>query len=95
MPPVHRQSDNCTGHGCWPPRPTSSWCSKTYANNLLIHRVGDSYQSHCCGDPCHGGTGSRGSSNVFVENTACRRIGDPVSCGSIAAQGSPNVIVGG
>lgn len=95
MPQVHRQGDLCSGHGCFPPRPTTSWASSTYVNNLLVHRTGDSYATHCCGIPCHGGSGGRGSSNTIIENAACRRIGDPVSCGSIAAQGSPNVIVGG
>lgn len=95
MPPVHRANDICTGHGCFPPRKTTSWSSITFANNLGIHRKGDSYGIHCCGTPCHPGTGQSGSSTVIVENQNCRRIGDPVSCGGVAAVGSPNIIVGG
>jgi len=95
MPPAHRQSDICSGHGCWPPRPTSSYASTTYANNLLIHRQGDGYSVHCCPPPCHSGSGSSGSSTVIIENQPARRIGDAVSCGGVAAVGSPNVIIGG
>lgn len=95
MPPCHRQDDFDTGHGCFPPRKTSSYASITYANNKLIHRKGDAYPTHCCGNPCHPGTGSSGSSTVIVENSNCRRIGDPLNCGGVAATGSPNVIVGG
>jgi hypothetical protein len=37
-----------------------------------------------------------GSSSVFVELKACRRIGDVIAppCGGIAVTGSPNTIVG-
>lgn len=93
--PVHRQGDLDTGHGCWPPRPTSSWASRTYVNNLLVHRDGDAYEVHCCpGSDCHAGTGAGGSATVFVENKALRRVGDAVSCGGTAAEGSPNVFCG-
>lgn len=96
MPPTHRQSDVCTGHGCWPPRPTGTYAATTYANNLKIHRLHDSYVVHCCPPPnCHGAIGTSGSSTVIVENKPARRIGDTVSCGGVAAVGSPNVIIGG
>ncbi len=74
--PVHRQGDLDTGHGCWPPRPTSSWASRTYVNNLLVHRDGDAYEVHCCPSipECHAGTGAGGSATVFVENKALRRL---------------------
>lgn len=94
MPAVTRLGDLCTGHGCWPPRPNNQASPDVYANNIAVHRQGDSWAVHCCGS-CHAGVCSSGSSTVYVNNKQIARIGDPVSCGSTIAEGSPNVFAGG
>ena len=43
---------------------------------------------------CHDGNISNGSGSVFVNGLGVARVGDPVSCGSTAAQGSQNVFAG-
>ena len=95
MPGACRQGDVCTGHGCFPSRPNSSWSANLFINGLLSHRQGDSWQVHCCLVVCHGGVLASGSSNTFVNGKQQGRIGDPVSCGSSVATGSSNTIIGG
>jgi uncharacterized Zn-binding protein involved in type VI secretion len=46
----------------------------------------------CGARECHAAVLGGGSPNVFAEGRAVGRIGDPVSCGSACASGSPNVI---
>jgi uncharacterized Zn-binding protein involved in type VI secretion len=94
MPAVTRLGDLCTGHGGWPPRPNNQASPDVFVNNIAVHRQGDSWAIHC-NSSCHGGVTSSGSSTVFVNNKQIARIGDPVSCGSTIAQGSPNVFAGG
>jgi uncharacterized Zn-binding protein involved in type VI secretion len=96
MPPAVRQlCDICTGHGSFPPRPTSGGSGNVFINNCGAHRVGDGYIPHGSPSPSppHGASLSAGSPNVFVNSKAQGRIGDPVSCGSSTATGSGNVIV--
>ena len=95
MPAVTRLGDVCTGHGCFPPRPSSSASSDVFVNGIAVHREGDSWSSHCCGASCHPGALASGSSTVFVNGKMIGRIGDPVDCGSAVAQGSSNVFAGG
>ena len=63
------------------------------SNNLFIHRKGDEYDYHTCGDR-HKAYGKTASESVFVENLGCRRIDDIVSCGGKAKTGSPDVFAG-
>lgn len=77
-------------HNCFPSRPNAQASTNVFCNDLGIHRVGDAWQVHCC-VVCHGGNLAAGSPTVYVNDLACGRIGDPVSCGSSCAQGSPDV----
>ena len=95
MPPVTRLGDNCTGHGCYPARPSVAGSPTVFANNLPVIRVTDPYDTHCCGPACHGGTLAEGSSTVFAEGLAVGRQGDPIDCGSVVDEHSPDVYVGG
>ena len=96
MPAVARKGDICSGHGCFPPRPSTGASPDVYVNGIAVHRQGDGWATHGCGDCTpHGGNLSAGSSTVYVNGKQMGRIGDPVSCGSVAAQGSPNVFAGG
>lgn len=93
MPAATRLNDQCTGHGCFPPRANTSASSNVIINGKGAHRQGDSWATHCCGPPCHGGSTSSGSPSVFVNGKAKARIGDPVDCGSAIAAGSSNVFL--
>lgn len=95
MPGVVRLGDSCTGHGCFPPRKNIQASDNVFVNGKGVHRVGDAWDLHCCGIPCHSGTAATGSSSVFVNSKPVCRIGDSVDCGSTMAQGSENVFAGG
>lgn len=95
MPAVTRLGDNCTGHGCFPPRPSIAASGNVFVNGIGVHRQGDGWATHCCPPPCHAGNLASGSSTVYVNGKQCGRIGDPVSCGSAVAVGSGNVFAGG
>lgn len=94
MPAVARLGDLCTGHGCFPPRPSVSASPNVFANLIPVHRQSDSWAVHCC-KTCHGSVLAKGSPNVFANNLQVGRIGDPVACGSVVASGSPNVFANG
>lgn len=91
MPAITRLGDNCTGHGCFPPRANISASSTVFVNGIGAHRQGDSWGVHCCGTSCHDSSLSSGSSTVFVNGKALGRIGDSIGCGSIVSEGSGNV----
>ena len=95
MPAVHRHTDICTGHGCYPSRPNIQGSTDVFVNGLGAHRVTDAWAGHCCGPVCHGSIQAGGSGTVFVNGLPLARIGDPVACGSACATGSPNVFAGG
>lgn len=87
------QTDLCTGHGCFPPRLNIQASPNVYVNNIRWHRETDLWDVHCCGG-CHVGRLARGSPTVFVNNLEGGRIDDPVDCGSLVMEGSPNVFIG-
>ena len=60
-----------------------------------VHRWGDGWATHCCGDSCHGGVMIGGSGTVLVNGLGCARTGDSISCGDYAGTGSGNVGSGG
>lgn len=95
MPAVTRLGDRCTGHGCWPPRHSTSAAASVFVNGIAVHRVGDDWAPHGCSVcPPHASVLSEGSSTVFAEGKGVGRVGDPVACGSRVAQGSLNVFAG-
>ena len=94
MPAVTRLGDVCTGHGCFPSRPSVSASPTVFVNGIAVHRQGDSWDSHCCG-VCHTSTLAAGSASVYVDGKQIGRIGDPVACGSSVASGSGDVFAGG
>lgn len=96
MPAVTRQGDSCTGHGSFPPRPSTGGSGDVYANGIAVHRQGDGWAAHCNSTPiCHGGSLATGSGSVFANGAQLGRIGDPVDCGSFVAAGSTTVYAGG
>lgn len=95
MPAVSRLGDMGSGHGCFPPRANIEASEDVFVNGNGIHRAGDAYPVHCCGDACHDSTLSSGSGTVYVNGKQCGRIGDPIGCGAAIASGSGNVFAGG
>jgi len=97
MPAVTRLGDLCTGHGCWPPRPSTGASPDVFADGIAVHRQGDAWAVHCCPaiPECHASVLASGSASVFVNGRQIGRVGDPVACGSRVAQGSTDVFAGG
>lgn len=91
---VVRLGDLCSGHGCWPPRPNDTASPNVFTNSKAQHRQTDHWVVHCCLD-CHDGNSVRGSSSVYVNGLQIFREGDPVDCGSVGMEHSPNVFAGG
>ena len=60
MPASSRLQDNCTGHGCWPPRPNNSASTNVFVNNKPMAIIGDAV---ACGSLIRDG-----SSNVFAND---------------------------
>ena len=97
MSAVARVGDQCTGHGCWPPRPSVGGSPDVFCNGIAVHRQGDGWAPHTCPSipETHASVLANGSSSVFVNGKALGRIGDPVVCGSSVATGSADVFAGG
>lgn len=97
MPAVTRLGDACTGHGCWPPRPSTGASPDVFVNGIAAHREGDAWAPHTCPTipETHASVLAAGSTTVFVNGKPLGRIGDPVACGSSVAVGSANVFSGG
>ncbi|CAE6923334.1 conserved protein of unknown function [Pseudomonas marincola] len=97
MPAVTRKGDACTGHGCWPPRPSTGASPDVFVNGIAAHRQGDGWAAHTCPTipQTHASTLAMGSASVFANGKPLGRIGDPVACGSAVAAGSANVFAGG
>jgi len=95
MPAVSRLGDYCTGHSCFPPRPSVQGSPNVNVNGRPWHRIGDEWSVHCCGLSCHDSKLCSGSSTVFINGKAAGRIGDAVCCGSVVMTGSTNVYAGG
>jgi uncharacterized Zn-binding protein involved in type VI secretion len=95
MPAITRLGDVCTGHGCFGSRASVTASENVFVNGIPVHRLGDAWESHCCGPACHGGELAGGSGTVFINGLPCGRVGDPVDCGSEVATGSENVFAGG
>lgn len=91
---IVRLGDTCSGHGCYPSRANISASENVFVNGRGVHRVGDSWDTHCCGPVCHGGIAATGSSTVFVNGKPACKVGDKVDCGSTMATGSENVSIG-
>jgi len=97
MPAVTRLGDACTGHGCWPPRPSTGGSPDVFADGIAVHRQGDAWAAHTCPaiPETHASVLASGSDTVFANGLQLGRIGDPVACGSAVAQGSATVFAGG
>ena len=99
MPEATRLNDICTGHECFPSRPSIEGSPNVFVNGRPLHRQGDAWETHCCTHPdrphgCHSSVLASGSGTVYANGRQAGRIGDPVACGSSVATGSSNVFIG-
>jgi uncharacterized Zn-binding protein involved in type VI secretion len=98
MPAAARLGDVSTGHGGFPPNPSTSGDPTVLINGLPAVTVGSTYATHCSGKSCHGSTQLSGSPTVFVNGKPLARVGDPIQCGDgsieTVAVGSSNVFSG-
>lgn len=93
MPAATRLGDISSGHDCFPGRPNIEASGDVFINGLGAHREGDSWAVHSC-ETAHDGVLTSGSPTVYVNGRPLGRIGDPISCGDVVAQGSPTVFAG-
>lgn len=87
-----RLGDFCSGHPTAEPRAAVGGSMDVFINNKQAVRVGDAWDAH--GAPRHLGTGISGSPTVFVNGMPLMRTNDPISCGSLAGQGSLDTFSG-
>lgn len=94
--PAVRLGDFCSGHPPYPPRNSTSASTNVFINGLGAHRVGDAWRPHTSSpiEPPHGSVLKSGSPSVFVNGLSLGRVSDPIVCGSVCAEGSPDVFVG-
>ncbi|MCX4027988.1 PAAR domain-containing protein [Endozoicomonas sp. SM1973] len=96
MPAATRLGDICTGHGCFPPRPSITGSTNVLINGRPAIKAGDMYMPHGCPNcPPHPGSLAAGSSSVMINGSAAGRVGDRISCGGSVAMGSSDVFIGG
>ena len=95
MPPVGRDGDICLGHGSFPPTPVITFSNNVIVNGKGLFREGDKAASHGSPSPSppHSRVASSGSPDTFVNGKPAMRIGDPIACGGLLAQGSPDTII--
>lgn len=96
MSKAHRLGDIGLGHDACGSRELVTASGDVFINGKGAARIGDAYQSHgCIEHPPHVGHLASGSSTVFINRRRAGRVGDAIDCGGAAAQGSPNVFIGG
>ncbi|WP_372053242.1 PaaR repeat-containing protein (plasmid) [Tistrella mobilis] len=96
MPPVTLKGDACTGHGCWPGRPSIEGEARLTVGGRPVVLVGHAFAAHTCPaiPETHGGVLAAGAPRLTVGGRAIGRIDDPVSCGSRVAQGDARIVIG-
>lgn len=95
MPAVTLLGHQCTGHGCWPSRPSVEGEARFTVRGIPVHLQGHAWATHCCGPDCHGGALAAGSTRFTVKGKQLGRTGDPVACGSSVAEGESHFNVEG
>ncbi len=92
--PATRMPDICTGHGCFPPRPSCSGSPNVFANSLPAKRMLDCFIPHGCPScPPHMTLQAIGCTTVYCNSLMWSGILHPLICGGVNLTGSPNVYV--
>ena len=95
---VHRLGDICTGHGCFPPRPSTEGSLDVNINGIPAHRLNDAWDTHCCPNQgCHSSVLAAGSGTINANGLQLARVNDLIACGSKCSpdQCSLDVFAGG
>lgn len=97
MPSVTLKGHQCTGHGCWPPRPSVQGEPRFTVRGIPVHLQGHAWAAHTCPPipETHASVLASGSVRFTVGGKQLGRIGDPVACGSLVAEGEPRFSVAG
>lgn len=99
MPPSTRLGDLGSGHAChFPATPATAASPDVNIDGIPALRQGDAYGPHACPgckQPPHPRSLSGGSASVFINGKPAGRVGDAISCGGAAAEGSSTVFIGG
>lgn len=97
MPPVTLMGHTCTGHGCWPARPSVEGDARLTVGGIPVHCQGHAWAAHTCPSipETHGSVLAAGSPRFTVGGRQIGRIGDPVACGSSVAEGDARFMVEG
>ena len=83
-----------TGHDGFQSTVVISGSPTVSVNGNPVNRLGDAWASHC-NDSCHSGvTVTPPSRTVFADGLPVGMVGDSISCGDVAAVGSPDVFTG-
>lgn len=95
MPPVTRLGDLCTGHGCWPPRPSIEGEARFTSTGIPVHLQSQAWAPHTCPaiPETHASVLAVGAPRFTVGGRQLGRIGDPVACGSMVATGEARFTV--
>ena len=88
--PAVRLGDICSGHDGAPPRKCVEASPDVFIEGLGAHRQGDLWAVHVG----HDGRLAKGSDTVFINGKPAARVGDMITCGSIAATGAGTVFIG-
>ena len=105
MPAVTLMGHTCSGHQCWPPRPSLQGEPRFTVAGVPVHLQGHAWAPHVCPSTpppppypqVHGGTLASGSARFTVGGRQLGRVGDPLdaaTCGSTVAQGEARFTVG-
>lgn len=98
MPKSTRLGDIGSGHSChFPPTPSITASPDVFVDGVPAVREGDAYAPHACPTcpaPPHPRSLSGGSGSVFINGKPSGRVGDAISCGGAADQGSSTVNIG-
>lgn len=96
MPKVTLQGHLCTGHGCWPPRGSIEGEPKFTVGGIPVHCEGHAWGAHTCPaiPETHGSVLQAGAPRFTVGGKELGRVGAPIACGSLVAQGFETFTVG-
>lgn len=98
MSEAHRLGEMGSSHAChFPPTPSIEASPDVNIEGIPAVRQGDAYAPHACPTcpaPSHPRSLSGGSGTVFINGRPAGRVGDAISCGGVAEEGSSTVFIG-
>lgn len=90
---AHHVTKLCTGHSCFPPRPSATGAISVYINDTPAHRINDKWLPHCCYSSCHDAYTLEGTTRCWTEDIPQSLVTHKVSCTSKIMTGSFDVFI--